>query len=289
MNRLYGGVHAAHNGPAIRPPDERTGDRWSAGVRIRQRTGGPGRARAGWSRVRAEGRWLVHPGGGRRRVHPASAAYRRPVGGLLRPRAVRLASPVANRAAGPAGAGWLLSRGHAAQRRCLARRAVAGRRLSRLAVLPDARRDPRGLADARTAPSRQLPPAGPGHTDPAARPDRKRRGVGQHCRCRAGEFPRCLARPARTAPLRGGVLAGPRRAPDLPPGLLRPVRLLRVHPVRGHLPAGAGAARDAAPRGVLRRADARWPAQAGPAARRAPARARVHVRVPALPVPRPVA
>ena len=74
-----------------------------------------------------------------------------------------------------------------------------------------------------------------------------RRG-GQHRRRRAGELARRLARPARTAPLRGGVLAGPRRAPDLPPGLLRPVRLLRVHPLRGHLPAGAGAARDAAAR-----------------------------------------
>ena len=88
--------------------------------------------------------------------------------------------------------------------------------------------------------------------------------------------------------VRGGVLAGPRRAADLPPGLLRPVRLLRLHPVRGRLRVGAGAARDAAAGGVLRRADARRAMQARPAARRAAARASVRVRVPALPVPRPL-
>ncbi len=98
-----------------------------------------------------------------------------------------------------------------------------------------------------------------GNPDTAARSDRKCRG-GQHSGCRAGELARRLARSARTAPLRGGVLAGPRWASDLPPGLLRPVRLLRVHPIRGCLPAGA--ARDAAAGGVLRRADTRRPAQA---------------------------
>ena len=67
-----------------------------------------------------------------------------------------------------------------------------------------------------------------------AGPDRKC-GRGQHLRCRAGELARRLAHPARTAPVRGGVLAGSQRAPDLPPGLLRPVRLLRVPPVRGGL------------------------------------------------------
>ena len=118
-------------------------------------------------------------------------------------------------------------------------RLVAGSGLPRLAVRPHARSGLRDMADAGTAPVHQLPVAGPGHTGPAARPGRKSRG-GQHPGCRAGELARRLARPARTAPLRGGVLAGPRRAPDLPPGLLRPVRLLRVHPIRGHLPAGAG-------------------------------------------------
>ena len=256
MNRTYGGVHAVHNGPATRPhpgheqaagPGGRTGDPWSAGVRVHRRAGSAGRAGASWSWFRAEGRWLVHPGGRRRPVHVASAAHRRAVGGLLCPRAARLASPVASRASGPAGAGWLLSGGDAAQRRCLPSRAVAGRGLSGLAVLPDARSDLRDMADARTAPVRQLPVAGPGHPDPAARPDRKCHR-GQHRRCRAGELARRLARSARTAPVRGGVLAGPRRASDLPPGLLRPVRLLRVPPVRGGLPAGAGAARDAAAR-----------------------------------------
>jgi hypothetical protein len=55
----------------------------------------------------------------------------------------------------------------------------------------------------------------------------------------------------------GAVLAGPRRAPDLPPRLLRTLRLLRVHPVRGRLAAGTGTHRDAAACGVLRRGDAR--------------------------------
>ena len=194
---------------------------------------------------------------------------------------------MASRASGPAGARWHVSRGDAAQRRCLPGRPVAGSGLSRLAVRPHARRDLRGLADAGTAPIHQLPAAGPGHTSTAARPGRKSRGE-QHSGCRAGELARRLARPARTAPLRGGVLAGPRRAPDLPPGLLRPVRLLRVPPVRGHLPARTGTGRDAAACGVLRRADARWTAPARSAARRAATRASVHVRVPALPVSRPL-
>src|SRR6516165_2578675 len=42
----------------------------------------------------------------------------------------------------------------------------------------------------------------------------------------AGELARRLAPAARPAPVRGRVLAGLRRLPDLPPGLLRPVRLL---------------------------------------------------------------
>ena len=243
---------------------EPAGDRWPARVGVRRRAGGAGRARASWSWVRAEGRWLVHPGGRRRRVHVASAARRRTVGGLLCPRAARLAPPVASRASGPAGAGRLLSRGDAAQRRRLLGRPVAGSRLSRLAVRPHARSGLRGMADAGTAPVHQLPPAGRGDTDTAARPDRKCRR-GQHPGRRAGELSRCLAPSARPASLRSRVLAGTGRTPDLPPGLLRPVCLLRVHPVRGCLPAGAGAARDggagsardAAPGGVLRRGDAR--------------------------------
>ena len=124
MNRTYGGVHAAHNRPATRPdPAHRQaaepGDRWSARLRVHRRAGGAGLARTGWSRVRAEGRWLVHPRGRRRRVHVASAAHRRAVSGLFCPRAARLASPVASRASGPAGARWLLPRDDAAQRRLL--------------------------------------------------------------------------------------------------------------------------------------------------------------------------
>src|SRR5580693_2264105 len=285
-------THAAPNGTATRPhsaheqaagPGGRTGDPWSAGVRVHLRAGRAGRAGASWSRFRAEGRRVVHAGGRRRRVHAASAAHRRTVGSLLCPRAARLASPVAGRASGPAGARWLLPRGDAAQRRSVPSRPVAGRCLSRLAVLPDARSGLRDVADAGTTPIHQFSVVGPGHTDLAARPDRKCR-EGQRSGCRAGELARRLARSARTAPLRRGVLAGPRRASNLPPGLLRPVRLLRVHPVRGHLPVGAGAARDAAACGVLRRADARWTAYPRPATRRAAARAGVRVRVPALPV-----
>ena len=73
---------------------------------------------------------------------------------------------------------------------------------------------------------------GLGDPDAAAGPDRKSRRE-QHRRCRAGELARRLASPARTAPVRFGLLAGPRRASDLPSGFLRPVRLLRVPPVRG--------------------------------------------------------
>ena len=53
--------------------------------------------------------------------------------------------------------------------------------------------------------------------------------------------------------------------------------------------AGAGTGRDAAPRGVLRRADARRTAHPRRAARRAAARASVHVCVSLVPVSRPVA
>ena len=143
------------------------------------------------------------------------------------------------------------------------------------------------MADAGTAPIHQLPAAGPGHTDTAACQGRKCHG-GQHPGCRAGELARGLARPARPAPLRGGLLAGPRRAPDLPPRHLRPVRLLRVHPVRGHLAACAGGARDVAAGGLFRRADAGRPAQARPTARRAATRTSIRVRVPAVPVSRPL-
>src|SRR3984885_1087882 len=279
--------HAAPNGPATRPhpaheqatgPAGRTGRPRPAGIRVHLRSGRAGRAGTGWSRLRAQGRRLVHPGGRRRRVHVASAALCRAGGGLFYPRAARLASPVASRASGPAGAGRLYSGGDAAQRRCLTSPPVAGRRLPGLAVLPDARSGPRDVADARTAPVRQLPMAGRGHRDPAARPDRER-SQGQHPGCRAGELARRLAPAARTAPVRGAVLAGPPWAPALPPGLLRPVRLLRVPAVRGGLPAGAGAARHAAARGVLRRADARWTVHPRPAARRPAARPGVHVRV----------
>ena len=230
---------------------------------------------------------MVQAGRRRRRIHVASAAFRRTVGGLLCPRAARLASPVASRAAGPAGAGWLLSRGDAAQRRCLRSRPVAGRRLSRLAVLPDARSGLRSMADAGTTPFDKRPVAGPGHSGTAGRPGRKSRRE-QHFRCRAGQLARRLARSARTAPVRGGVLAGPGRPPGLPPGLLRAVRLLRVHPIRGGVPAGASGRRDAAARVVLRRADARRTTQARPAARRAATRASVRGCIPALPVSGPV-
>jgi hypothetical protein len=194
---------------------------------------------------------------------------------------------VASRAPGPAGARRLLSRGDVAERRCLPGRPMAGSRLSRLAVLAHARSGLREMADAGTAPGHRLPATGPGDTDTAGCPAREHRG-GQHIGCRAGQRARCLAHPARAAPVRGGVLAGARRASGLPPGLLRPVRLLRVHSLRGGLGVGAGGDRDAAAGRVLRRAHARRTVHTRPAARRAATGARVYVRLPALSVSRPV-
>ena len=188
-------------------PGDRTGDRWPAGVRVHLRAGVAGCARSGWPRVRAEGRWLVQAGGRRRRVHVVSATRRRTVGSLLCPRVARLASPVASRASGPAGARRLLRRGDVAQRPALPGRPVAGGRQPWLAVGPHGRSVARDLADAGPAPVGQLPMAGPGDNDPAARQDRKRRR-GQRPGCRAGEFARRLAPAARPAPLRSRVLAG---------------------------------------------------------------------------------
>ncbi len=191
-------------------------DRWPARVRVRFRAGIAGHPGAGRSWLRTEGRRLVQAGGRRRRVHVVSAVHRRTVGGLLYPRAARLASPAADRAPGPAGARRLFSRSDTAQRRSLCTRPVAGSGLPGLAVMPDARRCLRDMADARTAPVHQQPTAGPGDTATAARPGRKPRRQ-QYPGCRAGELARRMASSARPAPLRGGVLARPRRAADLPP------------------------------------------------------------------------
>jgi hypothetical protein len=79
--------------------------------------------------------------------------------------------------------------------------------------------------------------------------------LGQRPGCGAGQLARRLASAAWPAPARSAVLVRPWRVPDLPPGLVRPVFLLRLPPVRGHLPGRAGPDRDATAGRVFRPAD----------------------------------
>ena len=153
---------------------------------------------------------------------------------------------------------------------------------------PHARSGLRDMADAGTAPVHQLPVAGPGDTDTAARPDRQASP--------GGNIP-MSGRRARSAPgacCTDCTCTG--RCPGTGPGGLRiyrpdsygPFAYYAYIPFVAVFPPAPARDRDAAAGGVLRRADARRAAHARPAARRAAARAGVRVRVPALPVPRPL-
>ena len=260
----------------------------AARVRVHLRTGCAALVPVGHGFVPKGGGWFTPAVvGGAFTLHPLLIAV--PSAACFCPRAARLASPVASRASGPAGARWLLSHGDAAQRRCSPSLPAAGAAVCLGWLF-----------------SRMLGAAFGTWRMPELRPSISSRWLGLAI---------LILLLVRIGSVAGGNILDVGQASSL--GAWRVLHGLHLYgAVSWQGPGGlqistarTPTARSPTtrtspsrlssrqrrrsfatllPAAVLRRADARWTAQARPAARRAATGAGVRVCVPALPVHRPV-